>query len=801
MGHVAKFIKGQRTLELNGNFSLTEDFRPPVVNMIANMAGGTSANKYGGEVKVSERAMNIFYSFAVKIEGSSVAEVDFAKRLLINFLRQAGVGADPLYFAYRPDNNVDCEPVWGQFGASWRLQVEHASWDIISQYGVGTVRERYQVLLIELQCRPGIHGISQRLLTAKGGILENNIGTVDGRSRGINLSYDATNLVTNPIFGQSTWDDGWTASGSLTATQSTNPEYVLFGTSSARLETTADDQYLETSVTMSAGTTYTVSCYIKMRDKSTPTTAQIEVRIVGGGTPTFREIGDGWWMAYRSYTPAGTGAVSVGLQINSDVSVYFGGMQVESRSIPSLMVHGDMLGCSWSGTAHDSASYRSDPMLRMAVSSLMYKNNFTIRLAWIPDYDDTFGTTCYFFDSTGANEIQASIASGTVTFKCGAVTLATGSAMDFSVGDRIIIHFVAEPGRVQIYWNGTQVASTGSYDVPYPSTYLYIGSDTSLANPINGTIAGFTTFDKAMSSTEVAADYANAAEMFSGGDEVGQMVDALPWLWTKDGDDVIDNCDDSTRDNYAVIGGVPGSLPADSYFYIDPAAYTTYYLVHAETEEFVRPNEQYYYDAQGSADAGCSGGEYQGLTSSYGYASFAPTKQLEFKKGKDVHFFARAKMQAGPNFINGTLSYAEVITSSLNIVRADFITAAQDTTFNLYYLNKVNSEDISGYDWTIYAGFEHSSGQTYLDYFMAVPGNVMKITGLGVGGEHYIHDRTVIEAGVGWMATYASGDRIQLMPNRFNYLWFLQGTNSDTSTITSTATFNKVEIIPHWAVG
>src|SRR5512139_1688164 len=149
MGYVAKLTKGSRTLDLSsGRYALGMDFTPPVSDLGIYTSGGTSANRYGGAAKVGEKATNTIVVFSVKISGSSNAEVEHGIQNISAFLRMAGDQNEPLYFEWRPDNNVSFEPLWGQLGANKRLQVEWGRAEVWSNYMVANTRSELVFALI-----------------------------------------------------------------------------------------------------------------------------------------------------------------------------------------------------------------------------------------------------------------------------------------------------------------------------------------------------------------------------------------------------------------------------------------------------------------------------------------------------------------------------------------------------------------------------------------------------------------------------------------------------------------------------
>jgi len=202
MGYVAKLTKGTSYIDLNaGRYKLAEDFVPPTTNVSPFIGQGG--------VKVGETAQPRDWGFGVRVLGTSSAEVKRGADDLANFLRRAGDEAEPLYFEWKEDNNVSAEPVWGQFGATRRMEVVSGSVGYWESYAIADIRTKGAFVPVYLTVKPWAQGTRQLLATATGGICEDWIGTTDGRSRGLQIPEADTvngNKMTNPVFGHGTWN-------------------------------------------------------------------------------------------------------------------------------------------------------------------------------------------------------------------------------------------------------------------------------------------------------------------------------------------------------------------------------------------------------------------------------------------------------------------------------------------------------------------------------------------------------------------------------------------------------------------
>ena len=237
MGYIARLTKGEFSLDLSsGRYKLGDDFVPPTTIEQVQTAGGTATNRFGGAERVGLVATNTQLNFGVHISAASSAEVEQAIRDIDKYLRQAGDESEPLYFEWRPDNNVPAEPIWGQFGAYLKSEVVFGAVFKPREYGIAGLREkRLPGCQVEMEIKPYARGLSQRVGSAKGFIWENNIFSEDGLNAGLHIGEAITNQHTNPIFGHATFDNGWTALANLTVSRNTDKRFRLFGKASAKI--------------------------------------------------------------------------------------------------------------------------------------------------------------------------------------------------------------------------------------------------------------------------------------------------------------------------------------------------------------------------------------------------------------------------------------------------------------------------------------------------------------------------------------------------------------------------------------
>ena len=348
MGWIAKLVRDNQTLvDLNaGRYGLGLDFVPPGAAEMSQIAGGNLLRKVG---------QNARWAFSVRVLGANNAEVERGIADLEQALALAGDADHPLFLEWRPSDTVSFEPTWGQWNTNRRVEIVSADsrvlWDY---YAVSNLREKGAFLTIGTEIRSYSLGGIQRLALSAGGMLEDCVGlSRKGDSRGLIVPPATTNCFTNPIFGHSTWNNGWTAEASVQATQNIDGRFLLFGRSSAKLTNPNSVTSLEfrQNVTLTVAT-YVLSFYVKRQDGAAVTTADCWVMYNNVSlTTTFSAIGNGWYRATATVTGVAS-AIAAGIELAPRRTVYVDGFQAELGTIATPLCYGDMLGCVWKGTAH-----------------------------------------------------------------------------------------------------------------------------------------------------------------------------------------------------------------------------------------------------------------------------------------------------------------------------------------------------------------------------------------------------------------------------------------------------------------
>lgn len=794
-------------LDGSGRYRLSRDFAPPTAVIEPQFFTGTSANSYGGGGRAGIRATNQTWSFSLQIAGSSLAEIKRGLDELNRFLSLAGDENDPVYFAFRNHSIYPFEPIWGQAGAYLRLEVVFGRAEYDSSYGGYTQEIQGRLLpncLVTLTVRPYALGLRQRLASAMGGIAEDVYGSVSGQSRGLQINEGTGNKLTNPVFGHPTWDNGWVKStASLMATKNTNLDHVLFGDVSAKI-TNPGPSAAAFRQSIAAGNTngHYITAYVKRADGGTVSASTCQLDYNGGIATTYYDLGNGFWRLTAGVTGV-AGATPVGLRVAAGQTVYLCGMAFSETSHFTPITVGDFLGCAWSGVPHESASTRERGRVRIPVDDCMDNARGTIRVIWRSDASNAqYGAFFYYVFLVAATSnfyLRWDAANTRWQFSDGTTSISSSSTT-FSSGQVHVFHCVYGAAGLSLYLNGSLIASS---DTPYTpitnATYLYIGSDNSGTNLMRGAFGGFTTFGMGMTGSQVLQDYIMISPLAL----ANEVVDPIPWLWTKDGDDEVDNCDDSSRDNWFVCGGIPGDTPAKTRYEISGSGlglYTRFYLGGYAFERFIPP-KSWYYDHSGSADATCSGGAYQSMSAGGAYTG--PVAVVDPPES-NLHYFIRLADSTG-----GLSAYPSWYYSTSNVSgsRMNLITSSQ---FRINYAGSMyyqRSRAVAGVNLTVYMQIylNRSGGaaNASVDYILVIPGDLLYLKNPSVTtGNIFIENNyAYISAGTNPVDIELEtiGKAPDIHPGKFNTLWFILGGHGQTHFITDTATF-AIYATPRWSI-
>ena len=841
MGYIAKLTRGAHEIDLNsGQYALALDYSPPAANMLLSIAAGTSANRYGGGVLMGRRLAPQGLSLPVRVKGDSSAEVEAGIRRLARFLEGAGDVGEPTYFLWRPHDAIPYEPKHGQFGASVRVELlgaeTYAKWD---RYGHATAREHVAVVIIPLVVNPAINGKRMRAGSAVGGVLENVLSSPDGISRGLMISEETTNKSTNPVFGHATWNNGWTSGAGLISEKNTDKEFILPGAdASAKLtRISATNRMFYQSLNLGNTNQHTHTAYVEKVDGTIATATEVRIWYGSGQTSTYKYLGNG--ITRVRWTGAGiASATDTGVELlSSSTTIYLLGYQVEEKSYPTVICWGDIHGCSWTGTAHASTSTRTAARVRWPASNLLDIGEFTIVLSWMPDRDSsdfTGAATRLIHDGTMYVGLTTTPA---YQFFDGVNTI-TGGAVSFSAGGIEVLHFVAGPSGLCIYRNGALYATGSTYTPRTFGTYLYLGSSSTPGSHTNGTYLGFHTYAHAITDTQALAGYNNLAQAAQGGDGYGQRIDSIFAFWTKDGDDQVDNANPdanlpSDLDNYGILLGVPGDLPAETEIIATTsismdssnAGGVGLSILEVPYDKTINMHD-FYGEGSGVADVGnSSDNAYEQVSVGTGGSAFTreismALRHMELLAGKDVAFLCRIRVAAGGAAELRTTVYFGIdagMSSDYQAIQSAALFLMRRTPFvTMPDYRLLAPTGVPGTVAGFYVYARRQSGGAAnidLDYYQIITQPFMLIDFSTTPScsifRYSSRDKSVV--GLASLAVIQStgvslsGEMIEFRPGTYNYLISCVGRTKGVAgaqaSISHTLTYNEIWVTPRWLVG
>lgn len=238
----------------------------------------------------------------------------------------------------------------------------------------------------------------------------------------------------------------------------------------------------------------------------------------------------------------------------------------------------------------------------------------TLNAAWASGVKTIFD---YYVNASNRIQIQYDADSGVwrITKTVSGAPYTDDSAADtVTNGDDAHLVLVQDATTLYLYVNGALAASCAA------TATMTDGGTIALGCPASGTVDGI---DVILDGWRIMPDSitsAQAARIYSAElpiKQVGRAMGPPPFFWTKDADNMVDNADDTNRDNWGVIGGVGGDLEAEMEIRITHSiSRSTVWLGIKTTDEWVDIADYLYFDSTNSvADANYSGGGYYQATS------------------------------------------------------------------------------------------------------------------------------------------------------------------------------------------
>ncbi len=808
------FVKGAQVLNLRGDvYKFERGFMPPATQHAVQTAQGTAINREGGRL-ISRKPINREWTFDVgsALDPQSISGAQRAARALQRLLNEAGDEINPLYVEYRFNDSMP-DPLWGQRGTPLRYEVIQGRAEFERQGGLSW--HQMPNLKIDLEIKPYARGAVQRLASARGAAYYDVLGSETNQRRGLVVDQATTNLITNPIFGNTTaWDTEWTA-GTDVAEANTDLRFVY---PSARVSAHLTGQHPDPNdntflQTVTSSDEKTLSLYVMRPDRGVIDTTVCSAHFGGTIVDTaYEEIENG---VYRLVAPTSSvitpETTTYGIAIQQGWSVYVLGAQLEAQNHATPLCAGDFIGCAWSSTAHASTSTRTAGRCRLLIGTdTLNVAQGSIRIIWrAGQASTTYGADAFLF-TTGT--LRAAFLASSDRFTLNDNTnVANSSAQTFSTGDLIILHFTWGPDGLALYLNGVLNGSNGTYTPPTLGAYCYIGSNAAAAAQAGGAFLDFATFDVPLTPAQILADYNDLAPLIARDDCPG----SIPYLWTKDGDDTVDNCNDSTRDNWALADGIPGTAPALTRFKFDLAAAITdddrgFWLSNNIVDEFHDPSADMFYDRSGTVVSGACGGEVElvSINSTDGQDYFINAAHYGQLAGNEVIAFIRL------NDDGSDLTIASLVElQGPLLIMGDAHAIVTDSTYRLFATPPMIIPGLSplglSFDGQIGIGMhlQRSTGEgsAHVDFIALLPAPVALImtpteilvdTFLyleGTIGQLQFQDNGLFEG----FATVL-GTAIELYPDKINLLQSFMGAPGRPHVVSRTLTYVEILVTPRY---
>lgn len=813
---------GAASLNLNdqSTYYLTQDFIPPAIAFVPQVASGSSANIYGGSKLVGWSTANRDLTFTLTVKGSSGAHIAESVRRVDDMLRRAS-GVTPLHLEYCV-NDTTIKPAWGNRGDTLSYEIVHGTITAGDGYFVGVRRNEDINIIVSLTIKPFASGQAQQICMASGGILEDTWGSSEGLSRGLIIPEATTNKMTNPVFGHATFGNGWTAGANLTATANTDPSYMIPGTlNSARLQRTGAANTYTQSIAAGNTNKHSLGILVKLHggDALTLSAGLItDIELKYGAsvvqTSNYIYLGDSWyWLRYENFDGVAA-AQDVGVTVVTYAPIYLAAIQLEEKGYCTWPAWGDLLGCTWTSTAHASTSTRGvascklpNTVISTAQGSLRaiikyHQSNIFSGNMHIADLRDGSNTNALLFTFLAADD--------KFTIWLNGAALVQSSAKTFTADTTYVIHFTwnAQTGSAKIYVNGVEDGTTSSFVYIAPGASLWIGSNYVPVNQTPGSFIDFATFDCVLTATEVANDYANILPLVL----TNQRIGTIPWMYTDDGDNVLSL--DTGKQPLCVISGIPGNVPAVTE--VRGTLSSTWTTVKGILfSNFVAPIP-IKLDTLLADQSGTAGGatEYGGqhlettVTGAEDVIADGPLISAAYAKYfEDIEYHVAARMKGDSAatisiYPYGTFAYgpARIITlsTSYRLFRTHTHVINTHTDFN----------GLASPSQTVYLYALLSSGSVVVsvDYMIILPKPCLLLLLDGAGIKSFVLRGSMaysIEDGTTNISKEINlvGDTIELAPNKYNMLQcYFGATETVDPLLTYTCTLDAIYVTPRWSL-
>lgn len=780
------------------------------------------STRFDGEQRVSSSRGNAKFNLTYDLNSSSPARIQSLQGEIERFFQDAGLyeeheSGEPVWLEDRWQDGLDDvpAPVLGQFSHYLRiLDAEVGEWPK-SLHSGALVAGNVEGIVASFVCRPHSEGLEQQLFNA--------IGQVEVGPLGVMAAPATTNLFTNPSLSGVAFSTGWTVSAAdLYLAQASGLTYPDLGAAHLYNQNSAVRNFTQT-MTLSA-TTHVLSFVAKKPDLSAVTSSDVVVWGAGSArTTTFISLGNNLYLCYAAFT-ASAGSSTYGAEVKGRRDVLLSDFNLHANntlftSYPVAFGAGHIPGCTWSSTAHASTSTRLATIYKRVLADEL-SGEFVMMFwgaplwgatnisgnATIMTYEiaaDNFSLN--FLDAGNVWSFTGSVGGTSPSISSGAQTHTYGTPIHFA------IHQDVSAANYKLYINGALAGTSGTIaPIINGGGTLYLGGITN--QPFNGWIDGLRIFKGELSATQIAAFYTAELPVKTA---AAKALGGIPYLWTKDGDGVLDAVDDTNRDNFCIIGNISGDEAALTEWRIQLPTSTPPRCVWLGRKAVGSGFEAalLWLEHQGTADGGTSGGEYAATTSA------ANMTLIDTITTADIHNFRGRYKYIGHFYVttnNVTVkpAFHWNAASQVPATFGDSVTIATNAAMllrdfgelNIFYNDK---RSIKPTTIVVYLSVTPVTGTStvWLDFVQLLPypnariqatdtsisisaGDILAINGT----EAYIY-RASTNAHL-YDCEYR-GDPVDVLPNKYNYIFFLPGEEGTAYDITDTGTFT-VYVTPRW---
>ena len=340
----------------------------------------------------------------------------------------------------------------------------------------------------------------------------------------------------------------------------------------------------------------------------------------------------------------------------------------------------------------------ADVELTYDLSSNEFDGDFTL-CGWIEHresdyyvfeaYQDAADWINIFWDESDSRyELNSRVTSVTTT--------TNGSSQTLSAGDLVHVCLVGNNGGVDNWYVNGTAQTNGSSSQDWGSVEFTLASATS-AGGVTGNaneLDAWKLFDDALTADEVSGIY-NQELPIKSQTRGNKLISPPVWLKTRSGDGVFENVDGvvsaAAKDNWGVLGGVPGHVEAKVKWEIDPGSTTpdrTFYLGRQAVQSTFTPNGVLWHDYSGTSDSGNSSGD--------AYEQIAGSDLVDFDATFNAapisnQFQVFGRIEAPNGFV--FRPYYQVGSAATNTkIKGDRVTASDMDDFYLVDFGRINCD-------------------------------------------------------------------------------------------------------------